>query len=112
MPNYVQLGDVPTWYDEHGEDEPLARMNWEEPTLTDSDLSRVTSRTLMMLGDDDEVTCSITQSRCTGAFATPSLRWSRVRRTGYCVRSRGYATRSSSTSCRPTPCPRSRRSGA
>jgi pimeloyl-ACP methyl ester carboxylesterase len=34
----------------------LARMNWEEPTLTTSDLSRVTSRTLVMLGDDDEVT--------------------------------------------------------
>lgn len=34
----------------------LARMNWEEPTLTASDLSAVTSRTLVMLGDDDEVT--------------------------------------------------------
>jgi pimeloyl-ACP methyl ester carboxylesterase len=34
----------------------LARMNWEEPTLTASDLSQVTSRTLVMLGDDDEVT--------------------------------------------------------
>jgi pimeloyl-ACP methyl ester carboxylesterase len=34
----------------------LARMNWEEPTLTASDLRQVTSRTLVMLGDDDEVT--------------------------------------------------------
>jgi pimeloyl-ACP methyl ester carboxylesterase len=34
----------------------LARMNWEEPTLGASDLSRVTGRTLVMLGDDDEVT--------------------------------------------------------
>lgn len=34
----------------------LARMNWEEPTLTASDLNAVTSRTLVMLGDDDEVT--------------------------------------------------------
>jgi pimeloyl-ACP methyl ester carboxylesterase len=34
----------------------LARVNWEEPTLTASDLSDVTSRTLVMLGDDDEVT--------------------------------------------------------
>jgi pimeloyl-ACP methyl ester carboxylesterase len=34
----------------------LARMNWEEPTLTASDLTKVTSRTLVMLGDDDEVT--------------------------------------------------------
>jgi pimeloyl-ACP methyl ester carboxylesterase len=34
----------------------LARMNWEEPTLTASDLSAVKSRTLVMLGDDDEVT--------------------------------------------------------
>ena len=34
----------------------LARMNWEEPTLADSDLRKVTSRTLVMLGDDDEVT--------------------------------------------------------
>jgi pimeloyl-ACP methyl ester carboxylesterase len=34
----------------------LARMNWEEPTLTASELSGVTSRTLVMLGDDDEVT--------------------------------------------------------
>ena len=34
----------------------LARMNWEEPTLAASDLSGVTSRTLVMIGDDDEVT--------------------------------------------------------
>ena len=34
----------------------LTRMNWEEPTLTASDLGRATSRTLVMLGDDDEVT--------------------------------------------------------
>ena len=34
----------------------LTRMNWEEPTLVASDLSRVRSRTLVMLGDDDEVT--------------------------------------------------------
>jgi pimeloyl-ACP methyl ester carboxylesterase len=34
----------------------LARMNWEEPTLAGSDLSQVTSRALVMLGDDDEVT--------------------------------------------------------
>jgi pimeloyl-ACP methyl ester carboxylesterase len=34
----------------------MTRMNWEEPTLADSDLSKVTSRTLVMLGDDDEVT--------------------------------------------------------
>jgi pimeloyl-ACP methyl ester carboxylesterase len=34
----------------------LMRTNWEEPTLSSSDLSAVTSRTLVMLGDDDEVT--------------------------------------------------------
>jgi len=34
----------------------LARMNWEEPTLSASDLSAATSRTLVMVGDDDEVT--------------------------------------------------------
>jgi pimeloyl-ACP methyl ester carboxylesterase len=34
----------------------LARMNWEEPTLTPSDLRRVRARTLVMIGDDDEVT--------------------------------------------------------
>jgi pimeloyl-ACP methyl ester carboxylesterase len=34
----------------------LARMNWEEPTLAISELGGVTSRTLVMLGDDDEVT--------------------------------------------------------
>jgi pimeloyl-ACP methyl ester carboxylesterase len=34
----------------------LTRTNWEEPTLAVSDLSDVTSRTLVMLGDDDEVT--------------------------------------------------------
>jgi pimeloyl-ACP methyl ester carboxylesterase len=34
----------------------LARMNWEEPTLEVSELGGVTSRTLVMLGDDDEVT--------------------------------------------------------
>jgi pimeloyl-ACP methyl ester carboxylesterase len=33
----------------------LARMNWEEPTLTASDLSGVTSRALVMVGDDDEI---------------------------------------------------------
>jgi len=34
----------------------LTRMNWEEPTLAISDLNGVMSRTLVMLGDDDEVT--------------------------------------------------------
>jgi pimeloyl-ACP methyl ester carboxylesterase len=34
----------------------LARMNWEEPTLAASDLSAATNRTLVMIGDDDEVT--------------------------------------------------------
>jgi pimeloyl-ACP methyl ester carboxylesterase len=34
----------------------LAKMNWEEPTLTTSDLGQVRGRTLVMLGDDDEVT--------------------------------------------------------
>lgn len=34
----------------------LARTNWDEPTLTEAELSGVTSRTLVMLGDDDEVT--------------------------------------------------------
>lgn len=34
----------------------LTRMNWEEPTLASSDLSAMTRRTLVMLGDDDEVT--------------------------------------------------------
>ena len=34
----------------------IARMNWEEPTLAAGELSAVTSRTLVMLGDDDEVT--------------------------------------------------------
>jgi pimeloyl-ACP methyl ester carboxylesterase len=33
----------------------LTRVNWEEPTLAASELSGVTSRTLVMLGDDDEV---------------------------------------------------------
>jgi pimeloyl-ACP methyl ester carboxylesterase len=34
----------------------LARMHSEEPTLTLDDVSQVRSRTLVMLGDDDEVT--------------------------------------------------------
>jgi pimeloyl-ACP methyl ester carboxylesterase len=34
----------------------LARMNWEEPTLVASDLRASTSRTLVMVADDDEVT--------------------------------------------------------
>jgi pimeloyl-ACP methyl ester carboxylesterase len=34
----------------------LARMNYEEPTLDVRDLSRVQSRTLVMVADDDEVT--------------------------------------------------------
>jgi pimeloyl-ACP methyl ester carboxylesterase len=34
----------------------LARMNWEEPTLAVSELTGVASRTLVMVGDDDEVT--------------------------------------------------------
>jgi pimeloyl-ACP methyl ester carboxylesterase len=33
----------------------LARLNWEEPTLTPADLGGVSSRTLVMVGDDDEV---------------------------------------------------------
>ncbi|GAA4198407.1 alpha/beta hydrolase [Streptosporangium oxazolinicum] len=33
----------------------LARMHAEEPVLADSELKRVTSRTLVMVGDDDEV---------------------------------------------------------
>jgi pimeloyl-ACP methyl ester carboxylesterase len=33
----------------------LARLNFEEPTLRPEDLSRVVSRTLVMVGDDDEV---------------------------------------------------------
>jgi pimeloyl-ACP methyl ester carboxylesterase len=33
-----------------------ARMHAEEPTLTGDDLQNVTSRTLVMIGDDDEVT--------------------------------------------------------
>lgn len=33
----------------------LARMNWEEPTLAASELSALENRTLVMLGDDDEV---------------------------------------------------------
>jgi pimeloyl-ACP methyl ester carboxylesterase len=33
----------------------LARMNFEEPTLAAADLGGITSRTLVMLGDDDEV---------------------------------------------------------
>lgn len=35
--------------------EKLARMHLSEPTLTVEDLSRITSRTLVMQGDDDEV---------------------------------------------------------
>lgn len=34
----------------------LARMNFEEPTLAASDLSELPCRTLVMVGDDDEVT--------------------------------------------------------
>ena len=34
----------------------LARANWEEPTLGASDLRELPNRTLVMLGDDDEVT--------------------------------------------------------
>ena len=34
----------------------LARMNFEEPTLSEKELAGVTSRTLVMVGDDDEVT--------------------------------------------------------
>jgi pimeloyl-ACP methyl ester carboxylesterase len=33
----------------------LARMNFEEPTLTASDLGAIECRTLVMIGDDDEV---------------------------------------------------------
>lgn len=35
--------------------EKLAQMHLTEPALTTSDLSRITSRTLVMMGDDDEV---------------------------------------------------------
>lgn len=50
MASYVDLNGVRTWFDEHGAGEPLV-----EPVLTTADLSRVTSRTLVMLGDDDVV---------------------------------------------------------
>jgi pimeloyl-ACP methyl ester carboxylesterase len=36
--------------------EKLARMNYEEPTLTEQELASVKSRTLVMVADDDEVT--------------------------------------------------------
>jgi pimeloyl-ACP methyl ester carboxylesterase len=51
IPSAIEPGDQLS-----GVDAKLARMNWEEPTLTPADLSAVTSRTLVMLGDDDEVT--------------------------------------------------------
>jgi pimeloyl-ACP methyl ester carboxylesterase len=70
----VELDEVRTWYDElssrsSGDPElspdgpdhfpvvsaKLARLNWEEPTLTPADLGGVSSRTLVMVGDDDEV---------------------------------------------------------
>jgi pimeloyl-ACP methyl ester carboxylesterase len=35
--------------------EKLARMHATEPTLTPSDLNQITARTLVMIGDDDEV---------------------------------------------------------
>jgi pimeloyl-ACP methyl ester carboxylesterase len=54
-------GWIPEVIDPHeglasgGVNAKLARMNWEEPTFDSSDLSGVQSRSLVMVGDDDEV---------------------------------------------------------
>lgn len=44
----------------------LARMNWEEQTLDASELAGVASRTLVMSGDDDEVTLEHTTAMYRG----------------------------------------------
>jgi hypothetical protein len=49
----VQLGQVRTWYDEHGQGDPLVCSTREGPTLTTADLERVGSRALVMVGDDE-----------------------------------------------------------
>jgi len=74
----------------------LARMNWEEPTLAASDLKGVASRTLVIIGDDDEVTLEHAIATYRGLPA-PSLRWCPAPRTGSSRKSRCSATRSSST---------------
>ena len=87
----------------------LARMRAEEPTLAASELSGVSCHTLVMVGDDDEVTLS-TRSSSTGAPQRPAPRSCPAPRTGCWSRSRPCAIRSSSTSSPPTRCRRWRRS--
>jgi hypothetical protein len=52
----------------------LARMHLDSPTFTVDDLEQVGSRTLVMVGDDDEVRLS-TPLRCTAGSPTAN-RWS------------------------------------
>ena len=75
----------------------LARMNSEEPTLTVADLACVTSRSLVLVADDDEVTLEHAVTMYRG-LPDAELAVVPGGRTGSCTRSRRCATRSSSTS--------------
>ena len=70
----------------------LAKMHVEGPTLTVADLNRIASRTLVMIGDDDEVSSNM-RSSSTAACPTPSSRSSPELRMGCSSRSRRSATR-------------------
>jgi hypothetical protein len=58
----------------------LAHTHWQEPTLTASDLGGMASRTLVMIGDDDEVTLehAVAMYRASGRR---SSRWCSAPRT-------------------------------
>jgi pimeloyl-ACP methyl ester carboxylesterase len=71
--------------------EKLAQMHLNEPALTGADLSRITSRTLVMVGDDDEV-------RLEHGGALP---WAPQLRTGGCSR---YVARPHGREDGPLPC--------
>jgi pimeloyl-ACP methyl ester carboxylesterase len=87
MGEYVQLGAVKTWYDEHSHGDPLvllhggmADAHWFEPNLEASGLSALTAWTLVMFGDDDLVTLTHMGGTCE---AIPNAEFAIVRGTSH-----------------------------
>ena len=70
----------------------LAKMHATEPALTPPELNRVEARTLVMVGDDDEVGSSRRIRRRIATSPTGSSRSSRAPRTGCWSRSQPSAT--------------------
>ncbi len=76
----------------------LAQMHVEEPTLASDDLGRVDTRTLVMVGDDDEVRLEHAVAMYRGIRDAGTNGGARVRLTACSSKSPSSATRSSSNS--------------